>query len=41
MAFLQDGKTNLSVYNKPNEYYSIEAILAFWKAIDVPVNFFN
>ncbi|KAI3422279.1 hypothetical protein GPALN_012805 [Globodera pallida] len=30
-AYPHDAKTNLSVYNKPDEYYSIESILNFWR----------
>ncbi|KAI1723905.1 parafibromin [Ditylenchus destructor] len=34
VAYQKDAKTNLSVYNKPDEYYSIESILHFWKSRD-------
>ncbi|KAL3113441.1 hypothetical protein niasHT_013551 [Heterodera trifolii] len=30
-AYPHDSKTNLSVYNKPDEFYSIESILNFWR----------
>lgn len=31
VAFPHDAKTNLSVYNKSDEYYSIESILYLWR----------
>jgi hypothetical protein len=35
VAYPHDAKTNLSVYNKQDEYYSIESILLFWKMRDL------
>lgn len=35
VAYPHDAKTNLSVYNKPDEYYSIESILYLWRSRDV------
>ncbi|KAI1719782.1 parafibromin [Ditylenchus destructor] len=34
VAYQKDAKTNLGVYNKSDEYYSIESILYLWKSRD-------
>uniref|UniRef100_A0A915NKF7 Parafibromin n=1 Tax=Meloidogyne floridensis TaxID=298350 RepID=A0A915NKF7_9BILA len=35
IAYPHDAKTNLGVYNKQDEYYSIESILLFWNMRDL------
>ena len=35
VAYPHDAKTQLGVYGKPDEYYTIESILLFWRMIDV------
>ena len=35
VAYPHDAKTNLGVYNKQDEYYSIESILHFWNMRDL------
>uniref|UniRef100_A0A0N5AEI5 Parafibromin n=1 Tax=Syphacia muris TaxID=451379 RepID=A0A0N5AEI5_9BILA len=36
VAYPRDVKTNLTVYSRPNEYYTLEALLCLWENRDMP-----
>ncbi|VDD88604.1 unnamed protein product [Enterobius vermicularis] len=36
VAYPRDVKTNLTVYSRPNEYYTLEALLCLWENREMP-----